>query len=1038
MRATFTDDAGNDETLTSTATAAITADRSTTPPTVSSIAITSETQDPYYYAYDSYGIGRDIKIKVTFSEDVIITGSPELELDIGGAARSAGYENSNGNSVVFSYTVVEGDSDDDGISIGANKLSLNGGSIKDAADYHAVLSHSALSSQADHSVDGIRPTISDVKFGLSSGGSGGVYSTGHFLVVSLEFSEDVITTGGKPQLKLDFEGTEKLAYGGIWLQNSPYISFSYKVQKDDLDLDGPAVGANTLSINGASIWDHAGNTAVLTHDAVAENPRLIVDAVPPTVSSIAVTSDPGDDDTYGTGDKVEVTVTFSENVRVRKVHSPELELDIGGESRTAKHQSTQGAGVVFAYTVEAGDTDENGIAIGADKLDLNGGAIRDAVGSSIFGVNDADLSHDAVADDPGHKVAGSSSPLPLSGPTTFVLEENGNFIAIYSVSGSDAAITWSLSGDDSDDFSFSSPGGAGGGLGFNSPPNYEDPTDADADNIYEVTIQATDGTNTSTRQVTVFVTNEWLDSDEVPVIQGTAHVGETLTADTSRIQSVPRKSFYYRWVRSDGTTDTDIEGAQGTGLSSYTLVPADEGHTIKVGASFWSREYTTLTSEPTAVVISAVGQQTNTPATRVPTISGTAQVGETLTADTSGIADADGLTNVSYSYQWISNDGTSDTDITGGTDSTYTLVAADEGKTIKVKVSFTDDAGHEEALTSTATVAVAAQSSPNTGAPTIRGTAQVGETLTVDTTGMAQGLVRATFSYQWVANDGTSDMEITGATDSTYTLVAANEGKTIKVSVSFTDDAGYEETLTSAPTATVAAVPNSPATGAPTITGTAQVGETLTADTSGIADTDGLNVSYSFQWVANDGISDTDITGATDSTYTLVAANEGKTIKVSVSFTDDAGYEETLTSAPTATVAAAQEQTSASYITVTVAEDTSDPNNVVTNFSITWSDADGCSTNYNAYLNIKPVTLPGRETPGSQLHLGSAAFDGAEIAKGLAGVEGSFVGFNVELYCGTEGSDRLFSRVDIPRGSSPGPNPGTYSSEPPPRGCLKR
>ena len=81
------------------------------------------------------------------------------------------------------------------------------------------------------------------------------------------------------------------------------------------------------------------------------------------------------------------------------------------------------------------------------------------------------------------------------------------------------------------------------------------------------------------------------------------------------------------------------------------------------------------------------------PATGAPTISGTAQVGETLTAETSGIADADGLTNVSYSYQWIRNDGTSDTDITDETRSSYTLVAADEGKTLKVKVSFTDDVG---------------------------------------------------------------------------------------------------------------------------------------------------------------------------------------------------------------------------------------------------------------------------------------------------------------------------------------------------------
>ena len=97
--------------------------------------------------------------------------------------------------------------------------------------------------------------------------------------------------------------------------------------------------------------------------------------------------------------------------------------------------------------------------------------------------------------------------------------------------------------------------------------------------------------------------------------------------------------------------------------------------------------------------------------------------------------------------------------------------------------------------------------------------------------------------------------------------------------------------------------PNTPATGAPTISGAAQVSETLTADTSGIADVDGLSgVTFSYQWVSNDGTTDTDIQAATDSTYTLLAADEGKTIKVRVSFTDDGGFDESLTSAPTDTV----------------------------------------------------------------------------------------------------------------------------------------
>ena len=89
-----------------------------------------------------------------------------------------------------------------------------------------------------------------------------------------------------------------------------------------------------------------------------------------------------------------------------------------------------------------------------------------------------------------------------------------------------------------------------------------------------------------------------------------------------------------------------------------------------------------------------------------PTISGTAQVWQTLTSGTSGISDADGLTNVTYNYRWICNDGTADADIGGATSSTYSLQASDATKAIKLRVTFTDDAGNQESLTSAATEAV--------------------------------------------------------------------------------------------------------------------------------------------------------------------------------------------------------------------------------------------------------------------------------------------------------------------------------------------
>ena len=160
----------------------------------------------------------------------------------------------------------------------------------------------------------------------------------------------------------------------------------------------------------------------------------------------------------------------------------------------------------------------------------------------------------------------------------------------------------------------------------------------------------------------------------------------------------------------------------------------------------------------------------------------------------------------------------------------------------------------------------------------------------------ADGLDNVGYSYQWLANDA----EITGATSDRYTLVDADLDKAVKVRVIFNDDDDNEEKLTSEATAAVALRPNSPATGAPSISGTAQVGETLTVDTSGIDDADGMSGAvFSYQWLANGA----EIAGATSDTYTLVADDVGKAIKVKVSFRDDRNHQESLTSVATAAAA---------------------------------------------------------------------------------------------------------------------------------------
>ena len=376
----------------------------------------------------------------------------------------------------------------------------------------------------------------------------------------------------------------------------------------------------------------------------------------------------------------------------------------------------------------------------------------------------------------------------------------------------------------------------------------------------------------------------------LPTISGTAQVGQALAADTSGItdaDGLDSASYTYQWIAGG----TEIDGA-----ASSTYEPSDSevGQAIQVRVTFKDDRGNdeSLTSEATA----EVQARPNRPATGLPTISGTARVGQTLTADTSGIADADGLDSASYTYQWIAGG----TEIDGATSSTYEPTDSDVGQAIQVRVTFTDDGGHHESLTSEATAEVEARPNrPATGLPTITGTAQVGQALAADTSGItdADGLDNVSYAYQWVAG-GT---DIDGATGSTYEPSDSEVGQTMQVRVTFTDDAGNQESLTSEATAEVQARPNRPATGLPTISGTAQVGQALAADTSGITDADGLdNVSYAYQWVAGG----TDIDGATGSTYEPSDSEVGQTMQVRVTFTDDAGNQESLTSEATAAVAA--------------------------------------------------------------------------------------------------------------------------------------
>ena len=156
--------------------------------------------------------------------------------------------------------------------------------------------------------------------------------------------------------------------------------------------------------------------------------------------------------------------------------------------------------------------------------------------------------------------------------------------------------------------------------------------------------------------------------------------------------------------RPGATVEYDPADADDTAFYHQTsLIEGENVITVTVTSADRS---TTSTHTITVTRPSAATQPSNSEPTGLPTIAGTARVGETLAASVSAIADPDGLGGVTFTYQWIRSDGATDTEIADATQASYTLVPTDQGKTIKVRATFTDHGGTEEALTSAATAVV--------------------------------------------------------------------------------------------------------------------------------------------------------------------------------------------------------------------------------------------------------------------------------------------------------------------------------------------
>ena len=706
------------------------------------------------------------------------------------------------------------------------------------------------------------------------------YAYGELIAMEVSFSENVSVSN---------EATFRVQIGSSRQDLAPVsnrgntVVFAALVRATDVDTDGIWIGDHTATLdhNPADYFQTAngGSNVSLTHDSLGTQANHKVDGQSrrPKVTQIRITSSPQHREAYVRGEPVQLELTFDRAVVVSG--SPEARLRIGAlaqtASRTANYISGSGTSrLAFEYTVSLSDSDSDGVAIPANALAKDGDlAMGTEGGGDIKGTRGtvrADLTSGALGNNGSHKVDARYVAVPeieimadalwgwdtQTGASDFltmdftVREDPGHFSEDYALA---AALGWSSVGSTRFNFGIqtdvddpNTDGSEGKGI-FINLWGAQDTTQArPADDGWAVT-GSTLGDFTGIRKP-----YDWSAGDySVIFAQSWNHSADGV--------------WYGLWIR-------DISSSMQTYVGSLKFPTVDGAPPMinprRDGYSSSLVIQGDATVAADEIPVFEIGL--SPPNENRPDEGNSIKLPKRITASYSNLPDS--IINAKVSHDRDSNAVVMRA---GGTTNHFNA----PGPTLIIR----NDAA--------------------TGTPVVEGLTRVGVPLWVDTSEIADadGPANPSFAYQWVRHDGNSDSDIPGAVNEYYTLTGDDLDKNIKVRVSFVDDAGYAETLISAPTAVVIPEPNIPASGSPAITGAVQVGEMLTADISGISDDNGLdNVSFNCRWMADD----TEIDGATGTSYTLTRAEQGKAIRVRVSFTDDRGYAETLTSAATEAVAA--------------------------------------------------------------------------------------------------------------------------------------
>ncbi len=398
---------------------------------------------------------------------------------------------------------------------------------------------------------GMTPTIDDVDITSSPVLETDTYGAGETIRLTVEFSEAVTVTG-QPHIEFslgNMNDTRDVDAAYESGSGADELVFAYTVVSSDEDNNGIFTHPDALMVeSGESIVSAGGVNADLDHAGDGTDSGHKVDGSR-SIVSVAVSSTPMlETDTYGAGEKIRFTVTFSAAVDV--TGDPVLAFALGNQDDVrdvdAAHESGSGTtALVFGYTVASTDDDNNGIYL-KDEQDFNNpdGPVRlDSDDTIRFAGTSTDvpLYWQGRGTQSGHKVDGSrttgNNAPSFTSSATFDAAENQTSAGTVEAEDSDTEDNIEgyeiAGGADSDFFSEVTSAGV---LTFDEAPNFEDPQDQGADNTYVVTVEATSGTGaremTATQTITVTVTDadEKSAKPDKPTLAAVAGSSTSLTA----------------------------------------------------------------------------------------------------------------------------------------------------------------------------------------------------------------------------------------------------------------------------------------------------------------------------------------------------------------------------------------------------------------------------------------------------------------------------------------------------------------------------